>query len=126
MKFTICGHINVMATHHSTLEFTKDKDLTKRGDCIVGVNADFSYEEILKLREKDEIIIKIMIGGLEDIVKARVNKNFDHKHEIVIRKKDFLSDRTLGIYADKAAIDLDRRIVEKLKDPNAKAMVEII
>ena len=125
MKFVICGHINMMATHHSTLEFTKDKNLTKRGDCIIGVNADFSYEDLVKLINKENITITISLGELKETIKAKINKTFNHKHEIVIRKKDFLSDRTFGIYSDKAAIDLDRKLIEKLKNPKAKAIVEI-
>lgn len=125
MKFYISGHENMMATHHSTLEFTKDKNLTKRGDCIIGVNAQFSYDELMKLISKESITISISIDNLNETIKAKVNKNFNHKHEIVIRKKDFLSDRTLGIYADKAAIDINRDLIEKLKNPDVKALVEI-
>jgi hypothetical protein len=31
------GHENILATHKTTLEFTKDKRLSKKGDCIVAV-----------------------------------------------------------------------------------------
>ncbi len=126
MRFYIKGHVNVLATHHSTLEFTKDTELTKRGDCILGVGADFSYEELLKLKDKNEITITISVDNIKEIIKARLNKEFSDKHEIVIRKTGFLSDRTLGIKADKAAIDLSRELVKKLKDPNANALVEIV
>ena len=48
MKFTAYGHPNITARHKTTLEFTKDKELSLRGDCIVGVKADFSLSEIKK------------------------------------------------------------------------------
>ena len=125
MKFRIKGHENVLATHNSTLEFTKDMYLTKKGDCIIGVDSDFDYNELMKIVKKEKIVITITIDDQKEIINAKVNKNFNHKHEIVIRKTSFLSDRTLGIYADKAAIDVDRNIIEKLKNPDAKAVVEI-
>ena len=125
MKFCIYGHENVLATHHSTLEFTKDNHLTKKGDCIIGVKADFSYEELMELTKKENITIVISIDELREEVHAKVNRNFNHKHEIVIRKNDFISTRTLGIKADKAAIDLNKKLIEKLKNPHTNAMVEI-
>ena len=40
-KFKAYGHPNITAKHKTTLEFTKDKELSLRGDCIVGVKSDF-------------------------------------------------------------------------------------
>ncbi|MBT3721658.1 DUF371 domain-containing protein [archaeon] len=126
MKFFIYGHENLLATHNTTLEFTKDSYLTKNGDCIVGIRADFSYDELMKLKGQDTIKIIISIDEIKEEIISKVNKYFDHKEEIVIRLSDFLSDRTLGIKANKAAINLNRDLIEKLKDPKAKAQVEII
>jgi hypothetical protein len=44
---------------------------------------------------------------------------------MVIRKSDYLSDRTLAIHADKAANDLSRELVEKLKNPRQKAKITL-
>mgnify|MGYP003973927085 CR=1 FL=1 len=126
MKFFIYGHENLLATHNTTLEFTKDSYLTKNGDCIVGIRADFSYDELMKLKGQDTIKIIISIDEIKEEIISKVNKYFDHKEEIVIRLSDFLSDRTLGIKANKAAINLSRESIQKLKDPNTRAQVEII
>jgi len=113
----------MLATHQATLEFTKDKDLTKMGDCIVGVNADFNVpKEMIKAKK---IKVTVTCGGISDYITSDVNQGFSDGHEIVIRKSGFLSKRTLGINADKAAIDIDRRIIEKLKNPDNFAMVNI-
>ena len=40
-KFNAYGHPNILGTHKTTFEFTKDNELTLNGDCIVGVKADF-------------------------------------------------------------------------------------
>jgi hypothetical protein len=127
MIFTIQGHKNVLSTHKNTIEFTKDSELTLRGDCILGVNADFDYSELMELVKKfSKIKVVINVGDLQEELIAFINKKFDDEHEIVIRKTDFLSKRTLGTKADKAAIDLDRMLVEKLKNPNTNGKVEII
>jgi hypothetical protein len=121
MEFFIFGHPNISADHKTTLEFTKDKELTKKGNCIVGVNSDFSFSEIKKLLTYKKI--KIIIEDQE--ITADVNPDFNDKKEIVIRRSDFKSPRTLGINADKAAIDLNKKLVEKLKNPKTKVKVEI-
>ena len=71
-SFTCYGHENITCKHKTTLEFTKDKDLSLKGDCIVGVKADFSLKgvkEFIKIlnnnkkititMEKTILIIKI-------------------------------------------------------------------
>ncbi|HIG98004.1 TPA: DUF371 domain-containing protein, partial [Candidatus Woesearchaeota archaeon] len=47
--FTAHGHPNILATHRTTLEITKDSELTTRGNCVVAVAADFS---LIRSREK--------------------------------------------------------------------------
>ncbi|MEM7818322.1 MAG: DUF371 domain-containing protein, partial [Candidatus Aenigmatarchaeota archaeon] len=42
---------------------------------------------------------------------------------IVIRKSDFIDDRTAVILSNKAAIDIDRKIVEKIKNPNKQIKI---
>jgi hypothetical protein len=125
LVFTIHGHENLLATHKMTLEFTKDNNLTKRGDCIVGVDADFSYEELKRILGCKKAKLIIEADGLKDEVNFDINPDFCDKHEIVIRKTDFRSDRTLGINADKAAINLNKAIISYLKDPKHKASVII-
>jgi len=126
MKFTAYGHPNILATHPTTIEFTKDKELSLEGDCIIGVKADFLLKDIKKIVAKEQIKITVKVDKFKEEISAQTNRLFNHDTELVIRKSDFLSDRTLGIKADKAAVDLARRLVEKLKDPKQKIEVEII
>ena len=117
MKFNIRGHPKVLGTHKTTIEFTKDKDLSLKGDCIVGVDADFKVTK--EIIDSKKIRIRLVFEGIEDDFTAVVNKAFEDNHEMVFRKTDFLSKRTLGVHADKAAIDLSRDLIEKLKDKNS-------
>jgi len=125
------GHKNVTAKHRTTLEFTKEKHLTPQGDCIIVVGADKSMREFSEefksaLRDDDaELEIRIKCKGLVEIVRARGNSNLilTHPTDMVIRKSDFVCDRTLAVRADKASIDLDRKLVERLKEGN-EAIIE--
>ncbi len=127
MQFNISGHENVLSTHRNTIEFTKDTELSLKGDCILGVNADFDHNELMELvKQCSKIKVIITVDDLKEEITAEINKDFDDKREIVIRKTDFVSKRTLGIKADKAAIDVNRDLVDKLKDSNVRGIVEII
>ena len=126
--FTARGHPNVLATHKTTLEITKGNELTKKGDCVVAVAADFSLQKIKELIGKcgnDKIKIIIVADGIKEEVTAAVNKEFSSDHEIVLRKGNFISERTLGIHADKAAAGLDRKLVERLKNEKTAVSVTV-
>ena len=55
---------------------------------------------------------------------AKVNKCFDHKEEIVLRRSEFSSSRTLGICTDSAAVDISRDMVLFLQK-GAKGKAEL-
>lgn len=124
MQFTAFGHPNIKASHKTTFEFTKDKEVTKTGDCIVGVNADFSLSELKKLLDNKKIKITIRVDDKIEEITAQPNKGFNSKHEIVVRKTSFVSERTLAINADKAATNF-KNISPKLENPKQKIVVEI-
>lgn len=122
-SFYAYGHPNILANHKLTLEFTKDKDLSLRGDCIVGINANFQKE---KLKEfSGNISVSIAIDDLVQTFKCFVNKDFDSDEELVLRKSSFNSKRTFGIRLNHGASKLDRKIVEKLKNVENKMLVTI-
>lgn len=119
------GNRNVTARHRTTLEFTKEKHLTLRGDCIIAVSADkgmqeFSEEFKNALRNNSRLEITIKCSGLTEKVMARGHPGLRLKHptDIVVRKSNFICDRTLAIKSNKSAFDLNRNFVEKLKEEN--------
>jgi hypothetical protein len=119
------GHKNIKASHRSTLEITKDFDLSAAGDCIIAVGADKGLTDLgVKFKESlcqpnSKLNICIEAGGMTEVVNARGCEKLLllHPKEMVIRKSDFVSDRTLGVRADKAACNLSREFVEILKRP---------
>ncbi|MDP3764948.1 MAG: DUF371 domain-containing protein [Nanoarchaeota archaeon] len=125
-KFLAYGHPNILGTHKTTLEFTKDNEVSLKGNCIIGVKADFDLSKIKKLIEKTKdknikITIQLISKNKEykkfqEIISAELNPSFNSNKELVIRKTDFVSERTFVIRADKAAFELDRMLILFLKE----------
>lgn len=127
------GHENIQATHKATLEFTKDTHLSKKGDCIIAVAADkaladLSAEFKAGLRKPNaKLTILIEAGRISAQVQASGTQQLSlaHPTDAVVRKSDYACSRTLAVRADKAAIDLPRELVEKLKNPKQKVKITL-
>jgi hypothetical protein len=127
------GHENILATHKTTLELTKDKNLSKKGECIVTSNvnkalADLSAEFKANLRKSNaKLTILIEAGNIIEQVNAYGSPQLimTHSTEMVIRKSEYMDNRTLAVHADKAARDLSRKLVEKLKNPRQKVKITL-
>lgn len=127
------GHRNVLATHPTTLEFTREDDLSRRGDCIIAVSADKAmpdlnagFKEKLR-RDNAKLTILIEAGGIAETVCASgsAHLTLEDPVEMIVRKSDYSCHRTLAVKADKAAADLSRDIIEKLKNPAQKVKVTL-
>ncbi len=128
------GHENIQAVHPSTLMFTKEKHLSKTGDCIVAVASDMAaadlnpkFKKRLK-RPNAKLTIIIEAGGLIEKINASGSPKLllTHATDMVIRKSDYICDRTLAIRADKSANDLSRELVEKLKNIEQKVNITLV
>ncbi len=127
------GHENVLATNRTTLEITRETRLTLKGDCIIAIAADKAINDLsqkfrdLLRNDKAKLSILIEAGREKDIVNAVGNSQMVLRHptDMVIRKSSYICRRTLAIQADKAACDLSRRLVEKLKNPKQKVKITL-
>ena len=127
------GHTNILATHPATIMFTKDKDLSETGDCIVAVAADKAVAALSQqfkdaLRKPNaKLIITIEVDGLQEQIIAFGSPKLilTHSTDMVIRKSNYVCSRTLAIHADKAASDLSRELVQKLKRDKQKAKITL-
>jgi len=137
MKATVVisahGHENVQSTNKTTFEITKETHLTKRGDCIIAVGAtkgaedlNTKFKSVARIRGA-RLTIKIVVDAEEETVTAWGNPRllFTHPTDLVVRKSDYVCGRTLAIRADRAACDLSRRLVEKLRNPNQKVKITL-
>lgn len=119
------GHPNILASHPTTIMITKERQVTKRGDCIVAVDADKSVADLSiefkrALRQtKAKLIVELEVDGLKGEITAfgSPELKLNHPNDLVIRKSEFVSDRTLAVKADKSSCDLSKAVVEKLKNP---------
>ncbi len=127
------GHENIKAKHRTTLEFTRDHEISSRADCVVAVKCnkalnDFPVKVKEALRNPEATVeITIEAGGLKDVLTARGDPklNLTSRREIVVRKSSFICPRTLAIKASKAAADLNRELVERIRDKKQEVTVTI-
>ena len=128
------GHENILAIHPSTLMFTKEKHLSKTGDCIVGVATDKAagdlnshFKDTLR-KSNAKLTITLEVDGLTWQINACGSSKLilTHPTDLVIRKSDYVCNRTLAIRADKSANDLPRELVEKLKNPQQKINITLL
>ncbi len=125
--FRARGHPNISATHRSTFEITREDFLTPRGDCIIGVEAELAcrdlpawFKEALRSGEV-LLVIELEVEGMKEVVNAKGSPRLSlaSPTSMVIRRSDYIDDRTLAIKADKAARDLSRELVNRLKNRDA-------
>lgn len=132
-EITFYGHKNILSLHPRTIEVTKDPNLTKNGDCIIGVSAnkacgDLNISVKKKLRTKDTIVkMKIIVDQDEFELTGIGNTDLSisHKHDIVLRKSNYADSRTLAISCDKSAIDIPRDLVNLLTVSDARGILRI-
>ncbi|ADN51120.1 DUF371 domain-containing protein [Vulcanisaeta distributa] len=117
------GHVNVRARHRTTIEITRDDYLTPRGDCIIGIKADKGLSgispELKEIIKKDGSIVIAMFvvdDYLDYVVGMGSSKlTLGNDNKLIIRRSNYIDDATLMIRANKAAIDIDRRLIDRLK-----------
>ncbi len=122
--FNAYGHQNVIGEHKTTVELTSEDFLTHRGTCIVGVRADMTLNELdieikrLALLTTTKIVLKMIVDGVVEEVTGTggAGLTYSDTTSMVTRTSAYVCGRTLMINADKAASDLSRDFVEKLKD----------
>lgn len=129
-KIYAYGHENVLSTHKTTIELTKAKKLTKKGNCIIGINAtkacfdlDFNLKE--KINNGKKIKVTLKIENLQDSFHGFGNKELRllDKDDIVFRKSSYVCDRTILVNCTKSSNDINRELIEKLKAPGKRLSI---
>src|SRR3989338_462921 len=128
-SFNAYGHENVLGTNKNTIEITKEDFLTKNGDCIIGINANFDFDKLrgfIDSCKSDFIEIELKAGNHVEKIKGKLNRDFSDRNSIVLRKSNFISARTLMTEADKSSIDIQRSIISQLKSTLATLKISLI
>ncbi len=136
MKFEIkfSGHENIRSNHQKTIEITKESSLTPRGDCIVGVGATSSCNDLPqeikdKLRDpgsKVTFLISVNTHQFTIVGSGHPDLILTHKEDIVLRKSDFICPRTIAIKCDKASDLIPREMISLLQNPKTQGIFTII
>lgn len=127
------GHEAIKALHDTTFELTKDSHLTEKGDCIIGVNADKSASELNpQLREAlkkntSVVLIILKVDNIIDTVVGQGHRNLilNDQRRIIVRRSSYIDSATIVVNANKAAKQIKRNLIEKLRKPDAELIMEI-
>ena len=127
------GHENVIGEHKTTIELTSEEFLTKQGTCIVGVKADITLSQMdprikkLASDSNTKIVLRLRIDELTEEITGfgSPGLTYSDSTSMVARTSTFECGRTLMVKADKAASDLRRDFVARLKEPSAVMKCEL-
>ena len=129
---TFRGHENILGTHKNTLEITREENVSRRGDCIIGVSADkacFDLSSGLKDRiwQGRRLRLRLIVGKYQQDFFGYGSRDLrlTDRFEIVFRKSDFISDRTGAIRCSISASEVDREAIDLLRDPGTVGQLEI-
>ena len=127
------GHQNVLGTHRNTLEITTDGTISKRADCILGVEAtkacrDLSPEMKLHIKSGGFLRFEISVENLSYSFLGKGSSDLEliDPHEMVFRRSNFVSPRTVAISCSAAAIDIPRQLVKMLQKPEIFGSLKIV
>jgi len=129
--FEAKGHRNVKALHETTFEVTKDDYLTPRGDCIIGIESEASASDMPewlknKIRAGGLVVVILCSEGVCDSVVGLGDPrmSLSDTRRMVFRRSNFVGPETVMIRASKAAKDLSRALIERLRN-GSKLMVAL-
>ncbi len=116
------GNKNISATHSTTLEITRAGWLTKNGNCIIGINADKGCATLSLAFKKaiwasHTLNLTLITGdtSFKFIAYGSSRLQLTDGYELVVRKSEFISSRTMAIRSSAAAVDIPREMISSLK-----------
>ncbi len=131
-RIEFVGHPNILGTHRNTIELTRDSEISKRADCVIGVSADKACADLdveLKhhIQSGGGLIFAIGVNDISSRFRARGSPELalTDKLEIVIRRSSFSSARTVAVSSEAAASDLPKEIIQRLRIPDTRGYLLI-
>ena len=126
------GHGNILSTHKSTWQITREDHLSTKGDCIIGISSNKACESLPNwmknhLQNSGKIKISLVVGDIEFIGTAEGHSDLTLEDDIdmVFRKGSFFSPRTVAINSSFVARDLPSDMIVQLQNPNSTLIVKI-
>jgi len=129
-KIYAFGHENILSTHKTTIELTKVKNLTRKGNCIVGINATkacFDLNSTLKekINNGKKLKVTLKIENLQDSFYGFGNKELRllDKDDMVFRTSNYICNRTVLVNCTKSSNEITRALIEMLKIPGKRLTI---
>ncbi len=134
VRFRAAGHSEIVGRHDTTLEITTERNVTRRGTCIVGVCANQTLRNLddeikaMARNRNTKIVLRMAVDDMAEEVVGRgsIGLTYTDTTSMVARTGSFECGRTVLIQANKAASGLDRGFVDRLKQPDAVLDCELI
>lgn len=120
---TAAGHPSIRATHRKTLELTREREITERATCVVGVGVEIDEEALAMLHGRVEL--SLSVGDMTETVRGRLNPAFRPGDPLVVRRAAAVTRDALVVEADRAASDLPRSFVAALSDGTARIGIRV-
>ncbi|MFX1574437.1 MAG: DUF371 domain-containing protein [Promethearchaeota archaeon] len=124
------GHKNIKGTHKTTIELTKDKNLSKKGNCIIGINSTKACIDLnSKLKEKinngKKVKVILKVENLQDSFYGFGNRELKllDKKDLVFRTSNYVCNRTVLVNCTKSSNEIDRELIKKLSIPGNKLSI---
>ncbi|TXT63894.1 MAG: hypothetical protein BAJALOKI1v1_650016 [Promethearchaeota archaeon] len=124
------GHQNILCSHSTTIEITKDKSLTKKGNCILGIKATKACKDLTRklkvaIKNGQKIEVTIQTENKKDCFVGYGHKDLPlrHKKDIVFRKSNYICDRTVLINCSKSSRELSRELITEILSPDAQIYI---
>ena len=127
------GHPMVRSSHPATIEVTTEEYLSENGECIIGVGANKGCAGLSRAvkeriqRGGSKVTLRVVVGAQSFVVEARGDPRLtlSDPHDLVVRKSEYISGRTLAVGADASSRDMPREMVRLLKNPATRGRLEI-
>ena len=121
VEITFRGDPELRATHGKTLELKRGSSVGGRETCVIGVDASWDPAALKRLSGAVEVSLEV--GEHRLGLEGEICRMFDCADRIVLRKSRRPSRVTLAVGATASAADLDRGMVEALKEGVTGRMV---
>jgi 16S rRNA (cytidine1402-2'-O)-methyltransferase len=116
------GHADIRAEDPQLLEILESEEWTRRAAAI-GYRARYRPEELLALRGR--VRIEIHVGALHDVLEATLASTYHRGLPLVIRRDTLVRAKPLAWQSSKTAADLDRAMIEALRQRDAHGYLEL-
>lgn len=133
-KVCAWGHPCITGTHSTTFEVTRATDVSLTGDCVIGVAASkgaLGLSVAFKRFARDErtrITVILEVDELQDQVVGWGHPALvlSHPEDLVARTSTYTCPRTVMIRANKAARDLSRALIHRVRHPQQQILLTFI